>query len=215
MLSQQLWKHQPDYFRSIRSTENMGEIRFTGISTGLRRGVEHCFWRVASRVLPEKACYVQGSGVHASIPRNKLNHVTGSRNRSLKRNMEERRRRRRRPLRFSFRAIMITLGRIEIPVLTSGKASLDFDGSIFWNVVLADWYRDRSLRADTYGCNSLFTDSWLYTLSAILPRTTLFRVAISVSQRWIISRKLQLELNSSQIEAQSETQIVLNIFIWR
>ena len=152
MLSEQFWKRQPDYFRSIRSTENMGEIRFTGISTGLRRGVEHGFWRVASRVLPEKACYVQGSGVHASIPRNKLNHVTGSRNRSLKRNMEERRRRRRRrrPLRFSFRAIMITLGRIEIPVLTSGKASPDFDGSIFWNVVLTDWYRDRSLRMDTY-----------------------------------------------------------------
>lgn len=67
-------------------------------------------------MLPEKASYVQGSGTHASIPRNKLNHVTGSRNRSLKRSMEERCRRR-----FSFRPIMITLGRIEIDVSTSER----------------------------------------------------------------------------------------------
>lgn len=101
-------------------------------------------------MLPEKASYVQGSGTHASIPRNKLNHVTGSRNRSLKRSMEERCCRR-----FSFRPIMITLGRIEIDVTTSERR-VSFSTDRYSGVP----YMPTDITIHVYRCvccNSLFT----------------------------------------------------------
>lgn len=93
---------------------------------------------------------MQGSGTHASIPRNKLNHVTGSRNRSLKRSMEERCCRR-----FSFRPIMITLGRIEIDVTTSERRV-----SISTDRYSGVPYMPTDITIHVYRCvccNSLFT----------------------------------------------------------
>lgn len=149
-------------------------------------------------MLPEKASYVQGSGTHASIPRNKLNHVTGSRNRSLKRSMEERCRRR-----FSFRPIMITLGRIEIDVSTlERRVSISTDRSS------GVPYMPTNITIHVYRCvccNTLFTSCDRmprqckrdFALSIISSTFVFLLMAILILQLCVIFQKVKLDYNET------------------